>query len=178
LVWDIRSAKVTRELPGAKSGLCAFSPDNKCLLTSSGTRCSSWEVGSWKCLHSFEREGAGDLPSPVAITMDCRLVAVAYSRRAVRLLDSTTWKELATLEPPDSAELFDLRFNSEGTLLAAVSTYAIHLLDLRSIRQQLAAMRLDWDLPPLPPSATNQFQGPITVRVLAGANQPSAEAGP
>jgi len=178
LVWDIRSTNVTQELPGTKSGFCAFSPDNKWLVASGGTQCAFWEVGSWKCLHSFEREGAGDLPGPVAITSDSRLVAVAYSRRAVRLLDSTTWQQLATLEPPDAAELFDLRFNSDGSLLAAVSTYAIHLWDLRAIRQQLAVMKLDWDQPPLPPSATNQFQGPITVRVLAGADQPSAEAGP
>jgi len=173
LVWDIQTAKVVQELPNDQRGHGAFNPDNRLLVTSGGSQCSFWEVGSWKCLHSFERVGAGDLPGPLAITRDSRLVAVAYSRRAVRLLDSTTWQNLATLEPPDSAELFDLRFSSDGTLLAAVSTYAIHLWDLRAIRQQLAAMNLDRDLPPLPPPATNQFQGPITVIVVGSTNQPS-----
>ncbi len=172
-IWDIRNAKVARQLSGSRCGFGAFSPDNKWLVASIGTECSIWEVGSWNCLHSFERHGAADLPGPVAISKDCRMVAVAYSRRVVRLLESATWRELAALEPPDSSELLDLRFSPDGSLLAAVSWDAIHLWDLRSIRQQLAGMKLDWDLPPLSPPGTNQFKGPITVTVLGGADAKS-----
>jgi len=85
---------------------------------------------------------------------------------------------LATLEPLDPGELFDLRFSPDGRLLAAVSTHAIHLWNLCLIRQQLAAMKLDWHLPSLPLPETNQFHGPITVTVLTGTNEPIARARP
>ncbi len=178
LIWEIRSGKIVRELPGAMPANVAFSPDNKWLVTSDGRQCCVWKVGSWERLHSFERQGAGDLPGPIAITRDGRLAAVAHSRRAVRLVDTTTWQQLATLAPPDPEELSDLRFSPDGSLLATVSSYAIHLWDLRSIRRQLAPMQLDWDLPPLPPPATNQFLGPLTVTVLGNTNQPGTERKP
>ena len=108
------------------------------------------------------------------------MLAIAEGFSLVRLVAPDTGQEWATLEASVLSEIFRLRFNSDGSQLAAVcwSSRVIHLWDLRAIRQQLAAMKLDWDLPPLPPLATNQFQGPITVTVLGDTNQPTAAGNP
>src|SRR5438105_3316980 len=46
-----------------------------------------------------------------------------------------------------------LAFNADGTQLAACeSRDALRIWDLRQIREQLADMGLDWDLPPYPPN--------------------------
>jgi hypothetical protein len=106
------------------------------------------------------------------------MVAIAFSRRAVHLLKAGTWQELATLEAPEPAVLSGLRFSPDGALLAAATeNRVLHLWDLRLIRQQLAAMKLDWDAPPIPPPATNQFLGQITAAVLGDTNQTSLREG-
>jgi hypothetical protein len=49
------------------------------------------------------------------------------------------------------------------------------LWDLRLIREQLAAMNLDWDLPPLPSRPPEQNLGPLTVTILTDTNQPDTK---
>src|SRR5262249_31160355 len=50
--------------------------------------------------------------------------------------------------------------------------HIIQVWDLRQIRQQLAAMGLDWDLPPYPPAAKTDAPGPLHARVLARPKVP------
>jgi hypothetical protein len=89
----------------------------------------------------------------------------------VLLVDPNTGHEWARLEASHLVPIGSLRFNTDGSQLAAVcaSSRVIQLWDLRSIRQQLASMNLDWDAPPLPPPPTNEFRGPITVTILTNS---------
>ena len=177
-IWDLQTGSLVLELPDEQCTV-TFSPDSQWLVTSTPSECHFWQVGSWKRLHSIPRGGAAELTGSVAFTPDGRMVAIAHTRRSVRLVNTGTWQELATLEAPDPGVLSDLKFSPDGALLAAATeNRVLHLWDLRSIRQQLAAMKLDWDLPPLPPPATNQFQEPLTVIVLGNTNQPGTERKP
>jgi hypothetical protein len=72
------------------------------------------------------------------------MLAVSHSRTLVRLLDPATGAELATL--PSSGK--PLSFSPDGTRLATVGEgQAIDVWDLRLLRQELAELGLEWDLP-------------------------------
>ena len=90
----------------------------------------------------------------MGFSRDGKMLAIAYSRYVVRLIDPASGRQLATLESPDPRHVSWLGFSPDGSRLAAASeTNVIQLWDLRRIREQLAAMKLDWNLPPYPPSS-------------------------
>lgn len=66
------------------------------------------------------------------------------------------------------AEGIPLCFSRDGGMLATyeVDTQRLALWDLRLIRRQLAAMRLDWELPPLPPARPEALPKALNLVVL------------
>src|SRR5205823_1830185 len=170
-IWNVESGELETKLPVNDSAQVAFSPDNKWLVTGSSSEYRFWKVGSWESAHSIARRGASDHAGVLSFTADGSMLAIAEGRASVRLVDPDTGRDWATLEAPVTSEIARLRFNGNGTQLAAM-TKSTQLWDLRLIRHQLAAMKLDWDLPPLP-NTTNQSQGPLAVTVLGAANLPN-----
>ena len=71
----------------------------------------------------------------------------------IRLVDSTTGRELAALDAPDLDRPTFTEFSPDGTRLAATTEErdSIHVWDLRLIRSQLATLGLDWDRASYPP---------------------------
>jgi hypothetical protein len=125
-------------------------------------------------------------PGPVA--GDGRLAAIIPCRDVVRLVDATTGRSLAALESPDPKVILSLCFAPDGTRLAAATDgRAVQVWDLRAIRRHLAAMHLDWDLPPLllsgagadgpivPPVWMDSVEPTLSSPILAGARPPRAE---
>jgi WD40 repeat protein len=154
-LWDAQTGECKQELPvdGSRVG---FSPDGKWLATNGGSSTGSglrlWAVGSWR---EGPRIGGGvfafspDLKSPSG-----KLLAVETGG-AVRLVNPNTGMEYARLKDPDQDSAIELTFNADGTQLIVSTTdsQSIHVWDLRVIREQLAKMGLDWDLPPYAPLA-------------------------
>ena len=95
----------------------------------------------------------------------------------VRLVDPDSGREVATLDAGtgSSASFFCLAFSPDGTQLAAGRDHIIHLWDLRRIREQLAALGLDWDAPPYPPAGPDRAPGPV---VLVSPPDDEAQTGP
>ena len=88
----------------------------------------------------------------------------------IRLLDYQTLSELATLEAPEGFQMQGCSFSADGTQLVQITNRSgvAQLWDLRRIREELAAMGLDWDTPPCPPVDTGPHAG-WTVTIDAGA---------
>ena len=60
-------------------------------------------------------------------------------------VETATGAELVTLEPPNAFGLAFVRFSPDGHFLAACgSREQVALWDLPNLRQELAALRLDW----------------------------------
>jgi serine/threonine protein kinase/WD40 repeat protein len=173
-IWDLEVKALVKKLPSVASARLAFSPDNKRLVAGGAARYQSWEVGSWKPAYSIPRDGSDNQSWDACFSPDRRTLAITDRQDSVLLVDSVTGHEFARLEAPLQSMILRLRFSADGSRLAAVcpGNHVIQLWDLRLIRQQLAAMKLDWDAPPLPPPATNQSATAIKV-TFAGA----AEAG-
>jgi WD40 repeat protein len=129
-----------------------FSPDGSRLVTGSLREYRCWKTADWqedKDWKAIPRDRA-DRRGPLVFTADGSVLAVAPSRTKVQLFDVTgaAPRELATLTPPEPEIVVQLRFSRDGGQLAVgTERGAVHLWDLRRIRERLSAMNLDWDLP-------------------------------
>ena len=86
----------------------------------------------------------------------------------IQLLETSTEKPLATLEAPGSITIVRFQFSPDGGHLAAMQMdQQVQLWDLRLIRQELAQMHLDWDMPPYPPVEKGAATGPVTLDIEA-----------
>ena len=84
-------------------------------------------------------DGGGD----VAFSADGNLAALAVGRRLVRLIDTRSWREAATLTPPRPQQFTGLAFSADGAHFAAGSLdHHVLVWDLAAIRRELAAAGL------------------------------------
>jgi WD40 repeat protein len=148
-VFALPSGDLRRELPVKGSADCAFSPNGQWLATGSAAEYCLWRVGSWKQpVWTVAREGAGDMIGSMVFSPDGRMLALLHGRSArIKLVAATDGRELATLETGRA-----LCFSPDDFRLATIADdgHSVLLWDLTLIRRQLAAMKLDWDLPPSP----------------------------
>jgi WD40 repeat protein len=169
-VWDMQTGEVVARLAhpaGSHVAMAAFSPDGKWLVTGRGRDYRLWEVGSWELRRSIPK--GFSVSGALVFSRDGRLLAVAHSPRAIRLFDTATWQQLATLESSVPDNIWRLSFNLEADKLAAACwEHVILIWDLREIRRQLAAMQLDWDQPPYPSPQTPGPAEPLRVHVEMG----------
>jgi WD40 repeat protein len=173
-VWDVARGTLVRRLPhsGEYPG-ATFSPDSRTLVTGARTEFCFWEVGSWTLKARLPRPPRS-LYSQVAFARDGRLLALGQGRNRIELYDAASLRRLAALENPGPASLSGVSLSPDGTRLAATTEdNVIALWDLRRIRQELAALDLDWEMPPYPPSG--QAAGPVaalTAEVLTAPTSP------
>ena len=95
-------------------------------------------------------------------------MAVTDSADSIRLLETDTGRELASFESPNQQSITHLDFSPDsGQLAAACSSGPILLWDLRLIRDELAAMHLDWEAPHLAAKITTKRSEPLTINAVA-----------
>jgi serine/threonine protein kinase/WD40 repeat protein len=155
-LWDVSRGALVGPLPHEGDyKVAAFSPDGRWLVTSSRGEFRFWEVGTWELKLCLSRHPLG-LRGPVAFSRDGRLMALPHARHLIHLIDLrdvATPKHLATLElPPGLRDIAGLSLSPDGTRLAAdTEANLLCLWDLRRLREGLAALDLDWEMPPYPP---------------------------
>jgi WD40 repeat protein len=174
-VWDIARGVLLRRFPsGGHYPAATFSPDGRTLVTSVDTRFSFWDVGSWELKASLPR-APRSLQGLVRFNRDGSLLALSQGRHQIQLHDAATLRRLATLEiPAGPANLVGISLSPDGTRLAATTDYNVVVLwDLRRLRQELAAMDLDWEMPPYPSSGRDAEPAEaLTAEVLPAGKSP------
>jgi eukaryotic-like serine/threonine-protein kinase len=131
-----------------KVGSCVsveFSPDGRYLVIGNGPGEERIvRVGDWGNVAAFSG-------LTVAFTADGRLLAVAGTDGAVRLLDPETGYERARLEQPEPDRIHGLAFAPDGARLAVSCSLErpIAVWNLGLIRRQLQGLGLDWEGPPI-----------------------------
>jgi WD40 repeat protein len=168
---------MVRQLPHESEGrycLATFSPDGRHLVTNNRGEFRFWDVGSWELAQRLPRH-LRSLYGHAAFAVDSRLLAVAHARDQILLCDAATGQHLATLETPGRKDLTGLTLSPDGSRLAMATTDdVLGLWDLRRLREQLAALGLDWETPPYPvaePGAQTS-QAPAVEVVLPVNNSP------
>jgi hypothetical protein len=182
-VWDAGSGRHVADLP--VGGWCdpTFSPDGRWLLTNGGGVYRLWAVGTWREDKSLGDVGHG---RGFAFTADGRLVALGDAAPGVvRLVAPDTGREVVRLTAPEASRLTPVAFTPDGAQLITIGgeSVAVHLFDLRAIREGLVELGLDWDAPPLPPPSEAAGDprspgavAPLAVRVDLGHFRERAEA--
>jgi WD40 repeat protein len=146
--WDVRERRLEWHDPGHCCQV-AFSRDGHWLVAGRDTEYRTWEVGSWAPGPTIPRDRAAMVPGGPAFGPDDRVTAVASSAQEIKLLDSLTRREVATLAPPDLPFVGRMCFSPDGGLLAvATESHAVKLWDLRAIARRLREMGLGHDLLP------------------------------
>jgi serine/threonine protein kinase/WD40 repeat protein len=164
-VWDARDGNPVQELPADDAVNVCFSPDGDWLVAGTTREYSFWEVGSWRCVHRVPRDRAS-LPGRMAFSPDGALLAITSSNHIVQLLDPTTAEEVATLSSPDPLLISWLSFSRDGSqLVVAAENHVLQIWNLRRIREELAAMGLDWRQAAYPPRKSRADLLPIQLKI-------------
>ena len=112
----------------------------------------------------------------MAFSHDGKILAGTAYKRMVRLFDATSGKILADLEAPNPLVISGLSFSPDDTQLAVCeSRVKLRIWDLRWVREQLASMKLNWDMPPYPPEDPTLTNRPL--RVIVHTNSPADSIG-
>jgi WD40 repeat protein len=142
MVWETASHNPVRELQIKGNAVALFSPDGEWLVTGSADEYRLWQAGSWEPGLAIKRDRAGDMYGAMAFSPDSRMLALLRGRNSeVQLISVPDGVELARLDTGRP-----LCFSPNGRFLttAGDDNRSIFVWDLRLIRQQLAALRLDW----------------------------------
>ncbi len=123
-------------------GWIAFSPDGKWFLTGSPPS-KIWSTSTWAIARQLGGTG-------LCFSHDSRLVAVLDANKITNLVEAETGRVIARLESPEPSTLLWAAFSPDDSRLVLVpmGAKAVHVWDLRAIRNRLALMRLDWYAPP------------------------------
>jgi WD40 repeat protein/tetratricopeptide (TPR) repeat protein len=151
-VWEAATGRFVKDLL-VEHHMCGpnFSPDGRWLatFTADDNRCRLWTVGSWEPGIHFPTVSGADFLA------DSRVLASPIVLGVLALIDPATGREYVRLEDPNQDDSRSFMLTADGSQLVTSSYLglAIHVWDLRLIRQQLAELGLDWDGPPTWPIA-------------------------
>jgi WD40 repeat protein len=156
-ISDAYTGDLVHELPVEETSPVLFSPDNRWLATDGGG-CRLWTVGSW-------RQGPNIGGACRAFSPDGAMMAVETGHGVVRLVDPGSGRDYVRLEDANQALAGNACFSTDGArlIIANGESNSIQIWDLRLIRQELAKMDLDWDLPGFPsepPGGSSTLGGP------------------
>ncbi len=149
-VYDVPGRRVVKEW---RAGIVVpqFSPDGRWLAVSTGSLApagaavSLWRVGTWEPVCSWPADRTSS-PAFCDFSPDGRLLVFQCSMTDLRMVDTRTFRELATLRSPDPLLLDTLTFSPDGTRLASTTCQdAVHVWDLRELRAALGEIGLDWE---------------------------------
>jgi WD40 repeat protein len=129
-----------------EGAIVAFSPDNRWLLTGTGSGYQLWHVGTWEKGPRLAPEGGARLTgSAAAFNPQGDLLAVQLNDDRIALVSTHDASVLAILEPPRPLRLEFLQFTGDGAQLAALGAdQVIQLWNITTLRRELRARGLDW----------------------------------
>jgi hypothetical protein len=169
-LWDVATGQVVREWVVGKRTLVFFTPDSRALIISREDEFTFWDVEALQPIRRLRR-AVTQYPGWVAFSPDGRLMAVEMAPAVIHLKEVAGGRTVAKLEDPFGDRATWQGFTPDGSQLVVLANYAsaVHVWDLRAIRERLREMNLDWVWPAFPPTAPgNSAVGPVTIEVLRG----------
>lgn len=163
VVWDTATGDVVRRFPARFQGGTAFNPRGARVALNDQDAAVVYDLDTGGEVWRTPLQGA---PGSASWSPDGRMLAIQRDGILCILLNADTGAVLARLEHPDPRPYNAIAFSPDGGQLACASpAHFVHLWDLRVLRRELAALKLDWDQPPMPPPAAG---GPEPRVRLAG----------
>ncbi|HQR07417.1 MAG TPA: protein kinase [Gemmatales bacterium] len=152
-LWNAETSKLIHEWPLHQATI-QFTPDSRTLIIGQGDQFGFYDVSSRTPLSQLRRE-VTLYPGHVAFSPNVNLMAMEMAPGTIHLKEISSGKTVAKLEDPHGDRTSWLGFSADGSQLIAVahSYKAIHVWNLRSIRDRLKRMNLDWNWPAFPGSS-------------------------
>jgi eukaryotic-like serine/threonine-protein kinase len=149
-LWNAETSKLVHEWPLHQATI-QFTPDNRMLIVGRGDEFGFYDVNSGKLLSQLHRE-VTLYPGDVTFSSDKKMMAMEMAPGIIHLKEVSSGKTVAKLEDPYGDRSSWMGFDADGSQLIVVAHYAraIHVWNLRSIRERLKKMNLDWDWPEFP----------------------------
>jgi hypothetical protein len=187
-VWDTVSGKLLLQSTVGNAKV-AFSPDSRWLGVGGArwfgvgdsARYRFFRTGSWTLGPQFDH-GVENGIAPLAFHPCGQIAAIRDSHRSwlqyrsrLRLVDLETGKVLASLEAPEDANTYELRFSPDGRFLAAGQTdYRVDVWDLARVFSHLKELGLASGIPDRL-AGTPESEAPPPVRGIEvqGINAPA-----
>ncbi len=167
-LWNAKTGdKVHEWVLGVYTRVC-FTPDSRALIICRGDAFTFWDVETLQPIRRLERDVAL-FPGYVAFSLDGKLMALEMGPAVIHLKEVATGRTVAKLEDPNGDRAGWIGFTPDGTQLVVAAPYAkaVHVWDLRAIRQRLKGMDLDWHWPEFPPAGPDAGQ-PLQIQVDPG----------
>src|SRR5262249_52007641 len=151
-LWNAETGKKVKEWRQSRA-MVFFTPDSRALIISHDGEFSFHDVQTLEPIRRIRRDVA-QYPGHVAFSRD-GLMALEMAPGVVHLRDAAPDRTVARLEDPHGDRAGWMGFPPDGTQLVVTAGYAkaVHVWDLRAIRQRLKGMGLDWAWPEFPPAA-------------------------
>jgi WD40 repeat protein/tRNA A-37 threonylcarbamoyl transferase component Bud32 len=144
--WDVESGTSSDLVKEDRMNTVSFSIDDRWLVTGGIHEFCFWETGTWQLRWRMSRDGGG-IPGAVAFAPSGRIVALQTGPSQIRFHEPISLQDLCTLDVPDGDRVKSMAFlpNDSRFVAVASSDDRIHVWDLALIRNQLAALGLDWE---------------------------------
>jgi serine/threonine protein kinase/WD40 repeat protein len=166
-LWNAETGRMVNEWVVAGPTQVFFTPDSRALIISQDDGFRFHDVQTLKQIPSIRRDVA-QYPGHVAFSPDGGLMALEMAPGVVHLKDAASHRTVARLEDPHGDRAGWMSFTPDGTQLVVAAPYAkaVHVWDLRAIRQRLKGMGLDWHWPEFPPAAADAAPAPVTIKIV------------
>jgi serine/threonine protein kinase len=147
-IWDTQTAKPVHHL-GLKGALLAtFTPDGRHLITRDTAEYIVWNVGAWTKVTAWPADTTS-LAARIRFSPDGRFLAVLQGNDRIQFVRLADWSEAVTLIGPLPLDVTDMTWNAAGDRFYLVTREGqVREWNLASLRQQLGAMKLNWDPAP------------------------------
>jgi WD40 repeat protein len=176
-LWNVESGLVVRDWVVGLQTRVAFTPDSLELVVARGSEFSFLKVEAHETSRRLRRE-IGLFAGDVAFSPDQKIMAMEMAPAVIHLKEVSTSRTLARLEDPFGDRSNMICFTRDGAKLIVVSTYssAVHIWDLRALREGLKPMGLDCDWPEFPPvtktgSMPTRDRSQLRVNVIKSASE-------
>jgi hypothetical protein len=144
-IWDVAQNRMLLDLSaGGHTGCAAFSPDGR-WLTTLGEEGLLWSVGRWtNAAATLFPPGETALGDGV-FSADSRWLAVVANLREIHLFDAASARRVALFQAPDPLGIQAIALSPDGRWLVALCKGGwLQRWDLAGLRQELAALSLEW----------------------------------
>src|SRR5579884_4146041 len=169
-LWNAKTGQMVHEWILGRWTTVAFTPDSRTLVISRGDEFTFWDVETLQPIRRLPRD-VTPFPGHVAFSPDGRLMALEMAPAVLHLKEVATGRTVAKLADPCGDRATWQGFTPDGARLVVVAKYAnaIHIWDLRAIRERLREMNLDWDWPAFPPAPAGTLDvAPRKIEILSG----------
>jgi WD40 repeat protein len=142
-IWDAPTGKIVHAVDTGGAGMGAFSADGRRLVANGGKGAQMIDVGTWAAGPELSKE-IRDVGVYPVFSPDGKFLALTFGE-TVRLFRADTIEPVAILDPPTPLSSGRLRFKADSSQLAVLgSDGSLQLWDLRTLRQSLAELGLEW----------------------------------